>query len=136
MTTTTRCERHGQVEIGIIEHEGREFAAFGASVFGRQITAYTRNKKYITLTTWCGKTVLDCRYEIVERCWNDSVVLLFRLTNGRFIVGYALGEHGMLFRGELLDGYEIHEARRHARMLADCFAELDAEDEMQTVDLV
>lgn len=129
MGTTTRCERHGQIEIGIIEHEGREFSAFGASVLGRQITAYTQKKtNYITLTTWCGRTILDCRYE-VERCWNGSIVLLFRLTHGRWIVGYALGEHGMLFRGELLDGYEIHEARRHARMLADCFAELDAEDD-------
>lgn len=130
MGTTTRCERHGQVEIGIIEHEGREFSAFGATVDGRQITAYTQKRKnYITLTTWCGKTILDCRYE-VESCWNGSLVLLFRLTHGRWIIGYALGEHGMLFRGELLDGYEIHEARLHARMLADCFAELDAEDDM------
>ena len=35
----TRCERLGQVEIGIIEHESHEFAAFGATIFGSQMTA-------------------------------------------------------------------------------------------------
>ena len=33
---------------------------------------------------------------------SGSLALMFRLTHGRFIVGYALGDDGMLFRGELL----------------------------------
>ena len=35
----------------------------------------------------------------------------------------------MLFRGELLSNCDEDEARRHALMISDCFAELDAEDE-------
>ncbi|HBN74922.1 MAG TPA: hypothetical protein DD473_03690 [Planctomycetaceae bacterium] len=129
--TNTRCERQGQIEVGIIEHEGREFAALGASVVGRNITGYTKEDRYgITLTSWCGKTMLDCRCEIVERYRSGSIALMFRLKGGRFIVGYALGESGMLFRGELIKGCEEDDARREAQCIADCFATLDAEDEI------
>ena len=38
----TRCERRGQLEIGIIDHDGHAFAAFGSSVNGHNVTAYTR----------------------------------------------------------------------------------------------
>lgn len=38
----THCVREGQVEVGIVEHEGREFTALGATVVGRSITGYTR----------------------------------------------------------------------------------------------
>ncbi|MEW4453041.1 hypothetical protein AB1L30_10225 [Bremerella sp. JC817] len=127
--TSTRCERQGQIEIGIIEHEGREFAAIGASVVGRSITGYTKGEHYgIMLTTWCGKVMLDCRYEIVERYWTGSIALIFRLTRGRFIIGYALGD-GMLFRGELIDNCTDDDARRQAVYLAQFFGDLDAEDE-------
>src|SRR5687767_1197597 len=99
----THCVRQGQVEIGVIEHEGHEFSALGASVIGRSVTGYTRSRDGgISLTTWCGHTMLDCRCEVVERFWSGEVALVFRLTNGRFIVGYALADNGMLFRGELL----------------------------------
>lgn len=128
--TSTRCERQGQIEIGIIEHEGREFAALGASVVGRNITGYTKQDRYgIRLQTWCGKTMLDCRCEIVERYWSRSLALMYRLPRGRFIIGYALGENGMLFRGELIDDCDDDEARRQATYLAEFFADLDAEDE-------
>ncbi|OYW23723.1 MAG: hypothetical protein B7Z55_03280 [Planctomycetales bacterium 12-60-4] len=128
--TSTRCERQGQIEIGIIEHEGREFAALGASVVGRNITGYTKGDRYgIMLTTWCGKTMLDCRCDIVERYWSGSLALMFRLPRGRFIVGYALGESGMLFRGELIDNCTEDDARRQAAYLAQFFGDLDAEDE-------
>src|SRR5436305_15243109 len=99
----TRCVRQGQIEVGIIEHEGREFAALGASVVGRHLTGYTKQVDgEIHLSTWCGKTMLACRSAIVERFWSDSLALMFRLARGRFIVDYALGDHRMLFRGELL----------------------------------
>lgn len=127
---STRCERQGQIEIGIIEHDGREFTALGASVVGRHITGYTKSDRYgITLTTWCGKTMLDCRCKVVERYWAGSLAVMFRLTHGRFIVGYALDENGMLFRGELIDNCDVEEARRKARRIAIKFADLDAEDE-------
>ncbi|HLN28590.1 MAG TPA: hypothetical protein VK395_12680 [Gemmataceae bacterium] len=126
----TRCERQGQTEIGIIEHEGREFAALGATVNGRHVTAYTKCRNgRLLLTSWCGKTILGCRSEIVEMFWDDSVALLFRLTHRRFIAGYALGENGMLFRGELLTDTDEEEAKAEALRLSDYFAELDAEDE-------
>ncbi|MAX37651.1 MAG: hypothetical protein CME33_13925 [Gimesia sp.] len=128
--TNTRCERLGQIEIGIIEHEGREYVALGSSVVGREITGYTKeDRNGITLTTWCGKTILDCRCEIVEQYWTGSLALMFRLPRSRFIIGYALGENGMLFRGELLDDCSDDDARRQAIHIAQYFSELDAEDE-------
>ena len=42
----TWCERQGQVEVGLIEHEGRTFAALGASVVGRHVTGYTGLKTH------------------------------------------------------------------------------------------
>jgi DNA-directed RNA polymerase subunit RPC12/RpoP len=126
----TSCVRQGQIEVGIIENEGREFSALGATVQGRSITGYTKSVgKLINTTSWCGKTMLAARCEVVERFWSGSLALMFRLPRGRFIVGYALGESGMLFRGELLIDCDEAEARHHALMLSECFAQLDAEDE-------
>lgn len=128
--TATRCERQGQIEFGIIEHEGHEFVALGASTIGREITSYTKETRDgIKLTTWNGKTMLDCRCEIVEQYWTGALALMFRLSSNRFIVGYALGESGMLFRGELIDSCDEDEARQTARCISHCFSELDAEDE-------
>jgi len=59
---------------------------------------------------------------------------MFRLPRGRFIVGYALADHGMLFRGELLTDGDEDDARYMARQLSDRFAELDAEDELEVAD--
>lgn len=126
----TRCVRQGQTEIGIIEHEGREFSALGATVQGRHVTGYTKLVAGgIDLKTWCGQTMLGSRSEVVEQFWSGSLALMFRLPRGRFIVGYALGDDGMLFRGELLSNCDEDEARRHAQMVSECFAQLDAEDE-------
>ncbi len=128
--TNTRCERQGQIEIGIIQHEGREYVALGSSVVGREITGYTKeDRNGIKLTTWCGKTMLECRCEIVERYWTGSVALMFRLPHGRFIIGYALGETGMLFRGEMINDCSDDDARRQAKHIAQDFSQLDAEDE-------
>lgn len=130
----TYCVRKGQVEVAIIEHDGHEFSALGASVFGRSVTGYTRfDNGDVVLTTWCGKTTLNCRCEIVERYWSGSSALMFRLPHGRYIVGYSLGD-GMLFRGELLTDSDEDEARQTARQVSDCFAELDAEDEAEFQD--
>ena len=126
----TTCIRHGQAEVGVIEHEGHEFSALGATVQGRSITGYTKLVgREIHLTTWCGTTTLASRCEVVERFWAGNLALMFRLPRGRFIVGYALGDNGMLFRGELITDCDEDEARRHALMLSDCFAQLDADDE-------
>lgn len=132
----THCVREGQVEVGIIEHEGRDFAALGATVVGRSVTGYTRmDNGEIELTTWCGQTMLACRSEIVERFADDTLTLMFRLPSHRFIVGYALADSGMLFRGELLSDCDENHARSIARQLADQFAELDAEDEERLLNI-
>lgn len=128
----TWCERQGQVEIGVIECKGRTFAALGASVQGRSLTAYTGLQTGdIFLTTWCGKTMMVCRSEIVEEYHDGSLVLLFRLAKGRFVVGYALGERGMLFRGELVADCTDDEARRTARQIAEHFSEFNVQDEFE-----
>jgi hypothetical protein len=124
--------RQGQIEFGIVEHEGREFVALGASVAGRDITAYTRLRHgEISLTRWGGQTLVEGRSEIVERFPDGSLALIFRLGRGRFLAGYALGDNGMLFRGELVEDSEA-EARWTARMISDHFAEIDAKDEADT----
>ena len=100
---TTRCERRGQLEIGIIDHEGHAFAAFGSSTQGHNVTGYTRLRNgQVSLTRWDGSTMLGCRSQVIRQFWDGSLAIVFRITNGRFIVGYALGDDGMLFRGELL----------------------------------
>jgi hypothetical protein len=111
----TRCERRGQLEIGVIDHAGRSYAAFGSSVQGHNVTAYTRHQnEQITLTRWDGSTTLACRSEVVREFSDGDIALMFRLTHGRFIVGYALGGDGMLFRGELLTGCNAARARTEA----------------------
>ncbi len=127
--STSRSERHGQTEVGIVTHEGREFAALGATVHGRDIAAYTKLDGHrIVLTTWVGKTMLACRSEVVRRHRDGSLLLVFRLTRRRFVVGYALGDSGMLFRGELLTDATDDEARRAAVYIANMCAAFDDED--------
>lgn len=126
----TMCVRRGQIEVGIIKLEGRAFSALGATVQGRQVTGYTKLVDGdIHLSTWCGKPMLASRCEVVERFWSGSLALMFRLPRGRFIVGYALADDAMLFRGELITNCVEDEARHHALMVAECFSQLDAEDE-------
>ncbi len=73
--------------------------------------------------------MLACRSEVVREFHDGSLAIVFSLTNGRFIVGYALGDDGMLFRGELLLGCDDERARREAVALAEYWSEIDAEDE-------
>jgi hypothetical protein len=125
-----RCERRGQLEIGILEQDGRVYAAFGSSVQGHNVTSYTRTEGgRIVLTTWCGKIMLASRSEVVRTYWDGSLALMFRLTHGRYIVGYALGESGMLFRGELLTNCDEERARWEVMTLVEYWAGIDAEDE-------
>ena len=127
---TTRCERRGQLEIGIIDHDGRSYAAFGASVYGHNVTSYTRQQNgHISLTRWDGSTMLACRSEIVRKHLDGSIALIFRLTQVRFIVGYALSDDGMLFRGELLTDCDEDRARHKALEVAEHWSGIDAEDE-------
>jgi hypothetical protein len=126
----THCERRGQLEIGVVTHNGHVFAAFGSSVNGHNVTAYTRNRKgCLSLTRWDGRTMLACRSETVRQFHDGSIAVIFRLTNDRFIVGYTLGANGMLFRGELLTDCDSDRARHEAFTLADYWSGIDTEDE-------
>ena len=125
----TKCERRGQLEIGIVTHNGHVFAAFGSSVNGRNVTAYTRHRNGCrSLTRWDGSTMLRCRSKIVRQFNDGSIALMFRLTHGRFLIGYALGDDGMLFRGELRTDCDSDRARHEAITLAGYWSEIDAED--------
>ena len=73
--------------------------------------------------------MLACRCEVVRGYWDGSLAVVFKLTHDRHIVGYALGDDGMLFRGELLLGCDDERARREALALAEYWAGIDAEDE-------
>jgi len=135
--TSTRSVRQGQIEIGIIEHEGREYIALGATVVRKGVSGYIKFKRgHYWLTRWSGGTMLDSRSEVVERFWNGGLALMFRLPRGRYIVGYALGDDGMLFRGELIDHCDEDEVRRHCVMVANNWAELDAEEEEAELEAV
>ena len=126
----TRCERRGQSEVGIVTHDGHVFAAFGSSVNGHNVSAYTQQHNgRISLTRWDGSMMLASRSEIVREYHDDSLAIMFRLTNNRYIVGFALGDDGMLFRGELLTDCDDERARHEALELADYWSEIDAEDE-------
>lgn len=127
---STRVVRCGQSEIGIIEHNGVEYAALGATVVRKDVSGHIKFKRnHFWLATWAGGTMLDCRSEVIERYWNGGLALMFRLPRGRFIVGYVIDGEGSLFRGELIDHCDEDEARRHCKMVAVNWMELDAEDE-------
>ncbi len=126
----TRCERRGQVEIGIIDHAGHAYAAFGSSVSGHNVTGYTQNRNgRIALTRWDGTTIFACRSEVIRQFWDGSIALVFRLTHRRFLVGYALGDDGMLFRGELLTDCDEEQAQHEALELAEYWSGIDEEDQ-------
>jgi hypothetical protein len=126
----TRCERRGQIEVGIVTHDGRVFSAFGSSVQAHNVTGYTRyGHGRIALTRWDGSTMLTCRSEVIRRFSDGAIAIMFRLAHGRYIVGYVLGDDGSLFRGELLTDCDDDRARQEALALANYWSEIDAEDE-------
>ncbi len=127
---TTRCERRGQVEIGVIDHDGHVFAAFGSSTNGHNVTGYTRLRNgQIALTRWDGSTMLACRSQVVREYHDGSISVMFHLTHRRYVVGYALGDDGMLFRGELLTHCSDDRARYETVTLAEYWSGIDQEDE-------
>ena len=73
--------------------------------------------------------MLASRSEIVREHLDGSIVLMFRLPHGRFVVGYALSDDGMLFRGELLTDCDEDRARHEALEVAEHWSQIDAEDE-------
>jgi len=95
----TTCVRQGQIEVGVIEHQGRDFSALGATVQGRSITGYTKLVDgEIQLSSWNGQTTLESRSEIVERFWSGSLALMFPLDGGDRHNPQRTGERRCLLR--------------------------------------
>jgi hypothetical protein len=117
------------LEVGTVEHAGREFSALGASVQGVYVTAYEGKRG--ELRTWDGRVMLDCRsytvreYRLHGHVSDRGAAVVYKLTNGRAVVGYSWGP-GMLFRGELV--YSHEDADRAAERVAERCIEVDDED--------
>ena len=62
MNTTFKSIHTDSAEVGIVTHEGREFAAFGYMRTPDRLVAYLHNDG--TLTTWDGLTI--GRYRVVS----------------------------------------------------------------------
>lgn len=77
-----------------------------------------------TLTTWDGRVILACRSQRTRYGRDGAFGLQFRLTGGRAVAGYALGE-GMLFRGVLV--YANQDIDCETRAECDHWADIDAE---------
>lgn len=125
-------------EFGTVHHNGHAFTALGATTNGRSLTAYTRqdDRGNVSLTTWKGETLLVARSYIVQECrlpHDRTAAIAFRMTRGRWIIGYALDLSGGLFRGELHtlgNTYDAcDEAKRIARAEAEYWMEIDAEED-------
>lgn len=96
-----------------------------------QVVGYERTDERgnVSLHTFEGKMILAARCEVVglyrTESYGRTEALVFRLTNGRAIVGYSLGD-GMLFRGELTDDPNPETV---ARDISRHWIERDAEDD-------
>jgi len=123
------CERQGQTEIGVVEFEGREFRALGASVQGKRVSGYLGKRDQ--LQSWCGRTMMDCRSERFGEyrtdCDDDTFGVVYFLTRGRAIVGYCLGV-GMLFRGELVEIESREDAIRQCEAECEYWLNIDHDD--------
>lgn len=127
----TESVKIGQSEIGIVHHQGNTFSAGGSSVNGNRVTGYVKGS---SITRWNGETMIDCRSWIVREYCNefgdDSYAMVFRLTHGRAIVGYSLGD-GMLFRGELVTlgrGASDRDFERLAESESEYWLRIDQEE--------
>lgn len=96
----TRSEQHGQVEVGIVSHEGREFAALGSVIDGDRITAYLGKDGY--LTKWDGTVIgiyhITSSWRTPKSFVSGTMNQVYAKMDGQWYVGRSAGE-GMLFRG-------------------------------------
>lgn len=96
----THTEQHGNVEVGVVEHEGREYRALGAVVTENTIAAYLG--KDGQLTNWGGEVIGTYRITAswyTPRSFVSSRMFQVRATvNGVTYTGRSAGV-GMLYRG-------------------------------------
>jgi hypothetical protein len=99
----SHSEYHGKVEVGVVEHEGREYRAFGSVITDTHITAYLG--KDGKLTTWDGKVIGTYR---ITRTWrtprsfvSSTMNQVYATVDGRTYQGRSAGV-GMVFNGKLV----------------------------------
>lgn len=99
----TRTEQHGNTEIGIIEYEGKEFAAFGSVITDTHISAYLG--KAGVLTNWAGEAVgtyhITSTWSIPRSFVSSTMHQVYACVNGKTYTGRSAGV-GMLFNGKLV----------------------------------
>lgn len=97
----TRVEHDTFGEIGIIEHEGREYAARGATVTPDYATAYPA--KGGILCDWSGNQIGRWRavaWWPVRSYLGSTMYQIEAVIDGRTYTGRGFGE-GMLWRGKV-----------------------------------
>lgn len=102
----TRTERDKFGEIGIVEFQGKEFAARGASIVGDRAVAYC--SKGGVLTEWAGKPIgtwhAVTSWRLPLTAWiSDRMYQIEAVIDGRVYTGRGCGE-GMVWRGRLKKG--------------------------------
>lgn len=97
-----KSEYHGNVEIGTIIHEGKEWSAMGSVVTDSYCVGYLG--KDGRLTNWNGAVIGTYRVTSMWRTPRSYVSAtmnqVYATVNGRTYQGRSAGE-GMVFRGKL-----------------------------------
>ena len=101
----TRTERDARGEIGIITHNGKDYAARGSEVTETYAIAYPG--KDGVLTTWGGEAIGTWRAVAswpTPQSWiGPRMYQIEAVINGRTYTGRGCGE-GMLWRGKIKKG--------------------------------
>jgi hypothetical protein len=128
MNTRSEYDTTGKVEVGIVEHDGREYAALGSVITDERITAYLG--KDGQLTTWDGRVI--GRYNVVTSWPTPRSYVSSRMWQVEGWIGQACytgrsaGE-GMVFHGKRVA------RQRLMKELGASAREIDAKAHVATV---
>ena len=96
----TRTEQHGNVEVGVVIHKGREYSALGSVIEGDRIAAYLG--KDGQLTKWDGSIIgiykITATWSTPQSFVSSTMNQVYAKVDGQWYVGRSAGQ-GMLFRG-------------------------------------
>src|SRR2546422_11649344 len=94
-------EQHGNVEVGIVIFEGREFVALGSVIQDGRIVAYLGKDKQ--LTKWDGTVIgtyrLASSWLTPSSCYSSRMFQVYATVNGITYTGRSAGE-GIVFKGK------------------------------------
>jgi hypothetical protein len=103
MDTQFRSEQHGNVEVGIVTHEGRDYRARGAVVTDTHVYAYLG--KDGVLTNWHGDTigtyVITSTWSTPRSWFSSSMHQVYATIGGKVFTGRSAGV-GMYFKGHVV----------------------------------